>query len=83
MELEKEIISIVRDALALGDRANNFNTSTTLVGDIPEFDSIAVVAIISALEKKYDCTFDDDEINADIFQTIGSLTQFVKSKLNQ
>ena len=83
MKLEQEIINIVRDVLVLGDRANDFNASTTLIGDIPEFDSMSVVAIITALEEEYDCCFDDDEINADVFQTIGSLTQLVESKLPQ
>ncbi len=81
MKLENEIISIVRDVLVLGDRAEGFNTSTALMGDIPEFDSMSVVAIITALEEEYGCVFEDDEITADVFRTIGSLTQLVESKL--
>jgi len=83
MKLEQEIINIVRDVLVLGDRANDFNASTALIGDIPEFDSMSVVAIITALEDEYGCFFDDDEISADVFQTIVSLTQLVESKLPQ
>ena len=81
MKLENEIINIVRDVLVLGDRADDFNESTALMGDIPEFDSMSVVAIITALEDEYDCVFEDDEITADVFRTIGSLTQLVESKL--
>ncbi|SER12337.1 Phosphopantetheine attachment site [Nitrosomonas sp. Nm51] len=81
MKLENEIINIVRDVLVLGDRADKFNTTTALMGDIPEFDSMSVVAIITALEDEYDCVFEDDEITADVFKTIGSLTQLVESKL--
>ena len=81
MQLEDEIIKIVRDVLVLGDRADNFSASTALMGDIPEFDSMSVVAIITALEEEYGCTFEDDEITADVFKTIGSLTELVESKL--
>ncbi|MCB1947555.1 acyl carrier protein [Nitrosomonas sp.] len=81
MKLENEIINIVRDVLVLGDRADDFNESTALMGDIPEFDSMSVVAIITALEDEYGCVFEDDEITADVFRTIGSLTQLVESKL--
>ncbi|GJL75495.1 MAG TPA: acyl carrier protein [Nitrosomonas sp.] len=81
MKLEDEIIKIVRDVLVLGDRANGFSESTALMGDIPEFDSMSVVAIITALEEEYGCVFEDDEITADVFKTIGSLTQLVESKL--
>ncbi len=81
MQLEDEIIKIVRDVLVLGDRADNFSASTALMGDIPEFDSMSVVAIITALEDEYGCTFEDDEITADVFETIGSLTELVESKL--
>lgn len=81
MKLENEIINIVRDVLVLGDRADDFNESTALMGDIPEFDSMSVVAIITALEEEYGCVFEDDEITADVFRTIGSLTQLVESKL--
>ena len=80
MKLENEIINIVRDVLVLGDRADDFNESTALMGDIPEFDSMSVVAIITALEDEYGCVFEDDEITADVFRTIGSLTQLVESK---
>ncbi|SES69555.1 Acyl carrier protein [Nitrosomonas marina] len=81
MKLENEIINIVRDVLVLGDRADDFNASTGLMGDIPEFDSMSVVAIITALEDEYGCVFEDDEITAEVFKTIGSLTQLVESKL--
>ncbi len=81
MELTEEIIGIVRDVLVLGDRANDFNASTQLIGAIPEFDSMSVVGIITAIEEEYGCVFEDDEISADVFETIGSLISLVESKL--
>lgn len=82
MELAEEIVGIVRDVLNLGDRAAGFDSSTRLVGSIPEFDSMAVVGLITALEEEYGCVFEDDEITEEVFETIGSLTRLVESKLS-
>jgi len=81
MSLVEEIRTLIRDVLVLGDSADSFDASTPLLGAIPEFDSMAVVSIITALEEEYGCEVDDDEISADVFETIGSLASFVESKL--
>ena len=81
MALTDEIITIVRDTLMLGDRADSFDASTQLLGGIPEFDSMAVVSLLTAIEDEYGCVFEDDEINAEVFSTIGSLTEFVETKI--
>ncbi|MDC8444303.1 MAG: acyl carrier protein [Nitrosomonas sp.] len=80
MDLEQEIINVIRDELALGERADGFNAFTAF-DDIPEFDSMSVTTLITALEEKYDCTFENDETSAEIFHNIRSLTKFVESKL--
>ncbi len=73
--------SVLRDALQLGDRADQFDQSTPLLGSIPELDSMAVVTVITALEDTFDFLVDDDEITAEAFDTVGSLTEFVDRKL--
>lgn len=82
MSLQEEIIQIIDDVLMLEGQTADFNSSTGLLGSIPEFDSIAVVSLVTALEEEYSCTFDDDELNADVFATVGSLTRVVEQKLN-
>jgi acyl carrier protein len=52
-----------------------------LLGSIPELDSMAVVNLITTLEEHFGFTIEDDEINADVFGTLGSLTAFVDHKL--
>lgn len=74
------IIEILRQVLQLGSRADSFNESTRLIGDIPEFDSMAVVAILTAVEEHYGITIEDDEVSAEIFETVGTLSSFVASK---
>lgn len=72
---------VLQEALQLGDRVKGFDESTALFGGIPEFDSMAVVTIVAGLEEQFDIEIDDDDITAEIFETLGSLTRFVHDKL--
>lgn len=72
---------VLQEALQLGDRVKGFDESTTLFGSIPEFDSMAVVTVVAGLEEQFDIEIDDDDITAEIFETLGSLTRFVHDKL--
>ncbi len=51
-----------------------------LLGSMPELDSMAVVAVITALEDHFGFEVDDDEISADTFATVGTLAAFVEEK---
>ena len=42
---------------------------------------MAVVGIITALEEHFGFVVDDDEISAETFASLGSLTTFVERKL--
>lgn len=72
---------VLQETLQLGDRVQGFDESTSLFGSIPEFDSMAVVAVVTGLEEQFDIEVDDDDFSAEIFETLGSLTRFVEDKL--
>jgi len=74
-------ISIVREALQIGAIAGGFDRDTLLLGAHPEFNSLSIVAIITAIEEQLDCDIDDDEITGEIFETIGSLADFMTGKM--
>ena len=57
-----------------------YHPDTALLGAIAEFDSMAVLAVITALEEQLGIAVDDDEISAEVFETFGSLQSFVSSK---
>lgn len=80
--LEQQIIKILNHILQLGDRSKHFNQDTALLGSLPEFDSMAVVSVITSLEEEFGITIEDDDIEAATFTTVGSLTAFVAAKLN-
>lgn len=77
----EEVKKILCDVLCIHDRMNSLTENSSLLGSIPELDSMAVVNVITALEEHFDLTIDDEEINAGIFKTLGSLSSFIDQKL--
>lgn len=77
----EEVRGILAYTLRLGERASQLRAETPLLGNLPELDSMAVVAVITALEEHYGFVVSDDEISADTFATMGSLAHFVEEKL--
>jgi len=77
----EQVRQIVGDVLQLGDRTEGLQPETALLGNIPEFDSMAVVGVITALEEQLGIVVEDDDISGEIFETLGNLTEFVNSKL--
>lgn len=77
-------IDAVRDvlieALELQQSREDLSPDTTLFGSLPELDSFGVVALVGALEDRFDITIEDDEFGAELFETVSTLTEFVDSK---
>lgn len=80
MDFLEEVRQIVIDTLGLGQRGASLTAASPLLGAIPELDSMAVVNLITAFEEHYGFSIADDEISADVFDTLGSLTAFVARK---
>ena len=51
------------------------------MGNLPEFNSLTVVSLISSVEEQLGCSINDDEITAEIFETVGAFADFIASKL--
>jgi acyl carrier protein len=81
MNTSDRIKRILRDALQLGARAESLTPAAALLGAIPELDSMAVVTILTMLEDEFGVAIADDEISADVFATLGTLSAFVDAKL--
>jgi acyl carrier protein len=54
-----------------------WHEDTELFGAIAEFDSMALVTLIGEIEEHFDITLDDDDISADNFASIASLTELI------
>lgn len=81
MSTLEEVRNILAQSLQLGTRADRLTADSPLLGAIPELDSMAVVMILTAMEEHFGFSVDDDEISADTFQTLGTLTAFAEQKL--
>ena len=81
MDTTQEIIRLLDDVLSLGGRAASFTRSTPLLGSVAELDSMAVVSLITAMEEQFGFIVDDDDLDGHSFATVGTLTDFVSSKM--
>lgn len=82
---EEEIAATLRAVLAdvLGldpERVARFDESTPLFGALPEFDSMAVAGLLTELEERLGILIEDDDVDADMLETFGSLLTFARAK---
>jgi acyl carrier protein len=83
MDVTHEVVQVLDEVLSLNGRTASFTRSTHLLGAIPELDSMAVVSLIAGLEERFGIMIDDDDIGGPTFETVGSLTDFVNSKIGR
>ena len=81
MAVFDDVKQILAGVLQLGDSVEEFSVSTPLLGSIAELDSMTVVSLITSLEEFYGFVIEDDEISAEVFETVGSLVSFVEGKV--
>jgi acyl carrier protein len=75
-----EVKAVLVDTLGIEDRADAIDGATQLIGALPELDSLAVMELVLALEDRFAITVEGEDVTADVFETLGSLTAFVESK---
>jgi acyl carrier protein len=80
MDTLEKVRAILRDTLQLGKRADALKRDSRLLGEIPEFDSMAVVSVLTMVEEEFGIAVADDELSAEVFETLGSLTDFVAAR---
>ena len=79
MTADNDIKQLLSSVLQID--ASDFEADTALLGAIPELDSMGVVALLTAMEESYGIVFADDEIDASVFETLGTLNDYVTGKL--
>jgi acyl carrier protein len=78
-----EVKQVIVETLGIEDRADDIDASTRLLGSLPELDSLSVVELAAALEERFSFTIDDSDFTADIFETVGSLAEFVRRNCSE
>ena len=72
--------AVLDEALGLGEQAYELGPDSELLGSIPELDSQAVLHVLLGLEERFEIEVDDDDVDADVFETVGSLVALVRAK---
>jgi acyl carrier protein len=75
-----DVKDIVVQTLGIQDRADTLDGSTPLLGSLPELDSLAVLELVTALEERFGIDVDESEITGEVFETLGSLANFVDAE---
>ena len=55
---------------------------TPLLGGVPGFDSLAVISILTGIREQFGCEIAEDEVSADLFESVGTLRRFVEERLD-
>lgn len=79
--IEDQLRQLLGEVLHIGARAQALRVDTPLLGALPELDSMGVVALVTAFEDRLGFSVDDDEIDGTVFQTFGTLLDFVRAKM--
>jgi acyl carrier protein len=79
----EEVKAVLLETLGLEDRADSIAADTPLFGALPEFDSMAILELITVLERRFAITVDGDDVTAEAFDTLTNLTELVRSKRSE
>ena len=80
--LANQLKIILDDALFLNGRAKQWNNQMSLLGNVPELDSMAVMNVVEAIKKNIGVFMEDEDINAEVFATLESLAVYVSQQLS-
>jgi acyl carrier protein len=73
--------AVVVETLGVEDRADTLDAATPLLGSLPELDSMAVLELVLELEQRFGIVIEGEDVTAEMFETLASLTAFVDDKL--
>ena len=62
-------------------RVAGFTDDTPLFGALPELDSMAVATLLTDFEDRLLIHIDDDDVDAEMFETFGALRDFLARKI--
>lgn len=80
---EAVLRSILSDLLGLSsEQVAEMDEGTELFGAIPELDSMAVAGLLTEMEDRLDILIEDEDVDAELFETFGNLTAFAKAKVS-
>ena len=77
LNIQQQVLVLLDEVLSLNGRGLQFDADSPLLGSVPELDSMAVLAVIHAIEERFGISIPDDEIDGSSFATVGTVVDFV------
>ena len=77
----QDVKAVLVETLGVEDRAETLHAGTPLLGSLPELDSMAVLELVLTLEQHFGIVIEGEDVTADVFETLATLTAFVNDKL--
>jgi acyl carrier protein len=74
-----DVRAVVVETLAIEYRPDALGADTKLTS-IPELDSLGIIELVVEFERRFGVAFDDEDVTAEVFETIGSLTAFLDAR---
>ncbi|TPG43120.1 acyl carrier protein [Sphingomonas koreensis] len=79
--IDATLRAVLRDVLGLSEaRAAALDAGTPLFGAMPELDSMAVAGVLTELEDRLGIVIEDDEVDGEMLETFGALSEFAAAK---
>jgi len=80
-DVSNRVKQLLIDGLSLDITPANMPEDMLLLGDLPEFDSMAIVSIITEIEENFGFMAEDDELSAEVFESVATLVDFVHARV--
>ena len=77
----EQVLEVLAKSLPLPETTYEMGEQAPLLGAIPELDSMTITGIIAGLEESFGIVFDDEDLDAGAFQTVGTLRDLIASKM--
>lgn len=75
------VAEAITEVIGTDHSAGTLSADTLLFGSLPELDSLALVELITVLEDRFGFEMDEDDINAEVFESVGSLAEYVRAQI--
>ena len=82
-EIENRIKTVIKKRLKLKVKMGELSKDTPLIGKGLGLDSVGVLELVVGLEEEFNIMFEDSEMSIELFENIGSLTNYISEKLTE
>ena len=77
----EQVLAVLAKSVPIPEDMEAMGEHAPLLGAIPELDSLAITSIIMDLEKTFGIGFEADELDAQVFNTVGTLRDLIVLKM--